>query len=98
MNLTDLISKNREEFLATQSGNEKKQLEHKKKLHEHTEQHAKKQEKLNELQQITTTLIDQTTRLDAKLEKTKGNLQEEQLRQRTDLLDKIDQNDRFCMD
>ena len=42
MNLTEVIAKNREEFLSTQSINEKKQMDHKKKLLEHTEMHNKK--------------------------------------------------------
>jgi hypothetical protein len=46
----------------------------KKKQVEHTELHNKKAEKIAELSSISTTLLDQNSRLDAKLDKTKGNL------------------------
>ena len=47
--LTDIIKKNRDEFHSTQAINEKKQMDHKKKLLEHTELHNKKQEAIGEL-------------------------------------------------
>ena len=46
----------------------------KKKQIEHSEAHNKKNEAITELKSTTTTLLNESSRLDAKLDKTKGNL------------------------
>ena len=97
-NLKDLITHNYNKAEATQTGNEKKQQSHHKMLREHGSLHDKEKEAISELKLNLTTLMDQCGRLDSKLEKTKGNLQEEQLRTRTEIFDKIEHNDRWAID
>ena len=70
----------------------------KKKQIEHSELHNKKSDAIAELKSVTTTLLDQNSRLDAKLDKTKGNLQEDILRTKTDISEKLDVNDRYYLD